>query len=83
LEETLAHPALSDETVGYISAVLQEMCRTFLFDEGAASRPLCCIIGVGAKKVWPCVKSTAARMTDSEASCQKVSDLRPRIKLDD
>ncbi len=63
---------LSEDTASYVSAVLQEWCCTFLADEGITSGPLCYVIDVGAKKVWPGVKSTAARMNDIEACCQNI-----------
>src|SRR5260370_306585 len=71
---------LTDETAGYISAVLQEWCRMFLADEGVTSGPHCKVIDVGAKKVWPGVKATVQRMKDIEACCQNIADLWPGIK---
>jgi hypothetical protein len=74
---------LSEETAGYISAVLQEWCRACLPDDGTVSDPLCYVIDVGAKMVWAGVKSTAARMKDVEACCQNIADLWPSIKMSD
>jgi hypothetical protein len=74
---------LSDETAGYISAVLQEWCRNHMADEGIVSGPLCNVIDIGAKKVWPGVKATAARLKDIEAYCQNIAALWPTIKPED
>ena len=74
---------LTEETAGYISAVLQEWCRMFLADDGVTSGPHCKVIDVGAKKVWPGVKATVQRMKDIEACCQNIADLWPRIKETD
>jgi hypothetical protein len=74
---------LTKETSGYLSAVLQEWCRTVLGDEGTVSGPLCYVIDVGARKVWPGVKATKERMREVEADCQNIFDLWPRIKVDD
>jgi hypothetical protein len=74
---------LNDDSAGYISAVLQEWCKAFLPDDGLVSGPLCPVIDVGAKKVWPGVKATTARMKDIEASCQNIFDLWASIKMED
>jgi hypothetical protein len=52
-------------------------------DEGIVSGPLCNVIDIGAKKVWPGVKATAARLKDIEAYCQNIAALWPTIKPED
>lgn len=71
--------SLNDDSAGYVSAVLQEWCRVVLPDDGAAYGPLCCVIDVGSKHVFPGVKATTARMKDVEAICQNIAALWPTI----
>ncbi len=47
------------------------------------SGPLCCVIDVGSKKMYPGVKSTAQRLKDIQAACQNVATLWPSITAPD
>nr|WP_294548694.1 hypothetical protein [uncultured Rhodopila sp.] len=73
---------LTGDAAGYVSAVLQEWTRTFMAADGSVSGPLCYVVDIGSKKVWPGVKATASRLKDIEACCQNISDLWPQIKPD-
>lgn len=66
---------LTDTSAGYISAALQEHCRRNLSHRGDYSAPLCGVIDVGSKHVFPGVKATAARIKDIEAACQNIAAL--------
>ncbi len=71
--------ALTKETSGYASALLQEWHRTYQADAGLPHGPICYVIDVGAKQVWPGVKSTAARMKEISSHCQNIAALWPTI----
>lgn len=75
--------SLNSDSAGYISATLQEWCRTCLADEGVTAPHLCYVIEVGAQEVWPGVKATAQRMKDLAAYCQNIAALWPTIKAND
>ena len=71
--------SLTAETSGYASALLQEWHRVHQPDEGLPHGPLCYVIDVGAKQVWPGVKSTTARMKEIASHCQNIAALWPTI----
>lgn len=71
---------LTDVSAGYISAVLQEHCRRNLAHRGDFYGPLCPVIDVGSKHVFPGVKSTAARLKDVSAACQNLAALWESVK---
>lgn len=71
--------SLTEDSAGYVSAILQEWSKDHLADEGAANGGMCCVIDVGSQKVYPGVKATTARMKDVEAICQNIAALWPTI----
>ena len=71
--------ALTEDSAGYVSAILQEWCKTHLPDEGAVNGGMCCVIDVGSQLVYPGVKATTARMKDVDAICQNIAALWPTI----
>lgn len=75
--------SLNEDASGYVSAILQRWCADCLPDDGVTSAPLCFVIDVGAKNVWPGVKATAKRMKDVEAYCQNIAALWPTIGPND
>jgi hypothetical protein len=68
------------DSAGYVSAVVQEFCKTHLLgpDEVLFS-DYCKVIDVGCGKVFPGVKATTARMKDVSAECENISGLWPTI----
>ena len=75
--------SLTEETSGYVSALLQEWHRTHQADDGSPHGPICYVIDLGAKQVWPGVKSTTARLKDISSHCQNIAALWPTIKQTD
>lgn len=71
--------SLTAVTSGYVSALLQEWHRIHQPDAGVPHGPLCYVIDVGAKQVWPGVKSTSARMKDMSSHCRNIAALWPTI----
>lgn len=71
------HP-LEDDGAGYVSALLQEYCKTHLHDDEAYG-PYCFVIDVGAKTVHPGVKATSLRMKDVVNDCRNIAALWPTI----
>lgn len=71
--------SLTAETSGYASALLQEWHRVHQPDDGTPHGPLCYVIDVGAKQVWPGVKSTTARLKEITSHCQNIAALWPTI----
>lgn len=69
---------LTQDGAGYISAVAQEYCRTFMSD-ATAHGPLCSIVDVGSRRFYPGVKATAQRMKDVEDECRNIAALWPSI----
>lgn len=55
---------LDDDAGSYVSALLQEWCRTHMSDDGTTHGPLCYVIDVGSKRACKGVKSVAQRMRD-------------------
>lgn len=70
---------LNEDSAGYVSAILQEWCKTHLADEGAVNGSMCPVIDVGSMAVYPGVKATTARMKDVDAICQNITALWPTI----
>ena len=69
------HP-LTDDGAGYVSAVVQEYCKTHLCNDAEiVHAPYCQVIDVGSSRVFKGVKSTAQRMKDIAAECQNISGL--------
>ncbi len=71
--------SLTEDSAGYVSAILQEWSKTHLADEGAVNGSMCPVIDVGSHTVYPGVKATTARMKDVEAICQNIAALWPTI----
>lgn len=71
---------MTDESAGYVSAIVQEYCKVHLLgsDETLFS-DYCQVIDIGCGKVFPGVKSTTARMKDVAAECQNIAALWPTI----
>lgn len=70
----------TEESAGYVSAIMQEYCRLHIAGDDETVNPsYCFIIDVASGKVFPGVKSTAARMKDVAACCQNISGLWPSI----
>ena len=71
---------MTDESAGYVSAVVQEFCKSCLLkDDEVLSPEYCKVIDVGCAKVFPGVKATTSRMKDVEAECQNIAGLWPTI----
>jgi hypothetical protein len=70
---------LSESSAGYVSAVLQEWCKTYIPDDGNVFAPLCFVIDVASQNVYPGAKATTARMKDVRDSCQTIAALWPSI----
>ena len=71
---------ISDDSSGYLSAVLQEWAKIAMPDDGAVSGAHCYVIDIGASRVYTGVKATANRMRDIEAVCENIAALWPTIK---
>ena len=71
--------ALDEDAAGYVSAVLQEWCKTHLHADGNVAGNLCSVIDVGSRKFHPGVRAIAARMRDIEAECQNIAARWPTI----
>lgn len=71
---------MTDESAGYVSAVLQEYCKAHVADDDEIVFPdYCKIIDIGCGKVFPGVKSTAARLKDINSECENIAALWPSI----
>ena len=73
------HPH-TKESAGYVSAILQEFCKTHIASEDETVHPnYCMVIDVASGNVYPGVKATAQRLKDIAAECQNISGLWPTI----
>ncbi len=73
------HPH-SEESAGYVSAVVQEFCRLHLAAHDEVVNPsFCQVIDVASATVFKGVKSTKSRMNDVAAECQNIAALWPTI----
>lgn len=71
---------MTDESAGYVSAIVQEYLKAhYLKDDEILAPEYCQIIDVGCGKVFPGVKSTTARMKDVSAECENIAALWPSI----
>lgn len=75
--------SLSDDSAGYVSAILQEYFRVNFYDDGEVYAPYCFVVDIGSKAVYPGVKSTSARMKDVAAECQNIAALWSSIAPSD
>jgi hypothetical protein len=75
--------SLTEDSAGYVSAVLQEYFKVHFNEEGEVYAPYCFVIDVGSKTVHQGVKSTSARMKDVAAECQNIAALWPSIMPSD
>ncbi|MEF3368053.1 hypothetical protein V3H18_16075 [Methylocystis sp. 9N] len=74
-----SHPH-DDESAGYVSAALNEFCKTHLSDGTEIVNPeFCKVIDVASGKVFKGVKSTKQRLADIAAECQNIAALWPTI----
>ena len=71
--------SLMPETSGFASALLQEWHRVHQPDDGSPHGSICYVIDVGAKRVWPGVKSTTARLKEVASHCLNIAALWPTI----
>ncbi|TWC00452.1 hypothetical protein FBZ93_105249 [Bradyrhizobium macuxiense] len=74
---------LGEDGGAFASALLQEYGKTYLHSHGEAHGPMCYVIDVGSKKVWPGVKSVVNRMKEIQANCQNITALWPTITSGD
>jgi hypothetical protein len=74
------HPH-TEETAGYVSAIVQEYCGTHLVhdDDEGVNPKYCQVIDVASGTVFGGVKSTMKRMKDVDAACQNIAALWPTI----
>jgi hypothetical protein len=73
------HPH-TEESAGYISAIVNEYCRVHLAKDGEIINPLFCkVIDIASGNVYGGVKSTKQRLDDIAAECQNISALWPSI----
>ncbi|WP_083579079.1 hypothetical protein [Tardibacter chloracetimidivorans] len=73
------HPH-DEESAGYVSAVVQEYCKTHLAEPDEIVNPdYCMVICAGSGQVFPGVKATARRMKDVAAACQNIAGLWPAL----
>lgn len=71
---------MTDESAGYVSAVVQEYLKShYLAEDETLASEFCKVIDIGCGKVFPGVKATTARMKDVSAECQNISGLWPTI----
>jgi hypothetical protein len=74
-----SHPH-NEESAGYVSAALNEFCKTHLSDGDEIVNPhFCQVIDVASGKVFKGVKSTKQRLSDIAAECQNIAALWPTI----
>lgn len=69
----------TDDTGGYVCALLTEWCRIHMSDHGLPQGNLCSVIDVGSQRVYLGKKATAARLKDVSAACQNIAGLWPTI----
>lgn len=66
----------TEESAGYVSAIVQEFCHLHVAGDDEVVNPkYCFVIDVASGSVFPGVKSTTARMKDVAAECQNISGL--------
>lgn len=70
---------LGEDGGAFASALLQEYGKAYLHNHGEAHGPMCYVIDVGSRKVWPGVKSVVNRMKEIQANCQNITALWPTI----
>lgn len=70
----------TEESAGYVSAIVQEFCRLHVAaDDEIVNPKFCFVVDVASGTVFPGVKSSAARMRDVAAECQNIAALWPSI----
>jgi hypothetical protein len=75
---------LNEDSAGYVSAIVQEYCRTCLIgDDEEIYAPYCLVIDMGSKAVYPGAKSTVARLRDVAAECRNIAALWGSITSDE
>lgn len=74
-----SHPH-NEESAGYVSAALNEFCKTHLCRDGEIVDPdLCKIVDIASGNIFKGVKSTKQRLTDIAAECQNIAALWPSV----
>lgn len=75
-----SHPH-SEESAGFVSAVVNEYCRIHVvgYSDAVVNAAFCQIIDVASGKVFPGVKATKQRLNDISAECQNIAALWPTI----
>jgi hypothetical protein len=74
---------LTEESAGYVSAVVQSYCDAFLVKNDDLFGPFCSVIDIGSQTVYPGVKSITARLKDIAAECRNIAALWPTITPDE
>lgn len=69
----------TDESAGYVSAMVQEYLRQNLVTDEIVNGEYCQVIDVGGERIFPGVKSTLQRLRDVEAECRNIAALWPSI----
>jgi len=77
-----SHPH-NDDSAGYVSAVIQEYCKSILAGNEDVFGPYCFVIDVASQTVFPGVRATTNRMKDVVAECRNIKGLWPTITEDD
>lgn len=73
------HPHTED-SAGYVSALVQEHCRLHIASHDEVVNPLFCkVLDVASGTVFDGVKSTKSRMKDIAAECMNITALWPTI----
>lgn len=66
----------TEESAGYVSAMLQEWCQSHMIADAEIVHPDCCfVIDVASGQVFKGVKATAKRMKDITAECENIAVL--------
>jgi hypothetical protein len=74
---------LTEESAGFVSAVVQEFCRERMATNEQVFAPYCFVIDVGSRSIYKGAKSTIQRLKDVEAECRNIAGLWPTITADE
>lgn len=74
---------LDEDSAGYVSAVVQDYCKTYLASDDEVHAPYCFVIDIGSQKIYPGVRSITARLKDVTAECRNILALWPSIRPDE
>ena len=74
---------LTDVSAGYVAAVLQRYAEDKLIEGDEIVGPTYCfVVDIGSGRVYPSVKSTAARLKAIESDCKNIAAIWPTITQD-